>query len=143
MAWAWLRTGVAVGAAAFLGCGGSGLADFNNFADQYATAYCARSMACPGSPENGDMQCHELLFGTVDVCGQNAFSVGEEKYHSDQAQPCIDAIKTQGCSDLIAGVTPPACSLVYGLKAGEDYLCPMVIGGIDGSNGAVDLRQSD
>jgi hypothetical protein len=125
-----LVAAAALGAAA---CGGGGLGSSSVFFDRYATAFCARSMACPGSPEAGDTQCYQFIYGTVSICGMNSFMTGEEKYHSDQAQSCLDAIASQPCADLAAGKTPTACSAVYGLKPGEAPHCPIILGPLDGS----------
>ena len=121
------RMGAALVALTVGGCG-SPLGSFTGFCDAFAGALCMKLAACPQAPQPLPTECQPSLSGSVCFCGMNAISTGEEKYHSERAQACLDAIAQLTCANVNMDTPPPACSLVYGLAAGEKPHCPLMPG---------------
>ncbi|HZS37751.1 MAG TPA: hypothetical protein VFF06_13030 [Polyangia bacterium] len=109
------------------GCG-SPLSSFDGFCDAFAGALCAKLVACPGAPQPLAAECMPDLSGSVCFCGMNAIANGEEKYHSEKAQACLDAVNQLTCSTVSMDSVPAACSLVYGLPSGAMPHCPPMVG---------------
>jgi hypothetical protein len=100
-----------------MGCGGSALTPLDA-CTQAMAAMCERSSACGGTAALNTLggytsvsDCTKGMQATNCAASNLGCSTGEA-FKPDQAQKCIDSLRSQACTDVSDGVEPVACSLV-------------------------------